>query len=308
MEVYYIGVDIGGASIKFGCFNKNGELIEKWVIPTRLADKGAFILPDTVISIKNYSNMRKWNIEGVGIGVPGPVTSDGRVLKSANLGWDVFDCKKTAKDLLGIEHVEVTNDANAAALGEVWKGAGRIYKDIIMITLGTGIGGGVILNGEILHGVNGAAGEIGHMRVEENENEVCGCGCTGCLEQYASATGVVRLAKRYMKEGSHIYNNKDRISAELVFNGAKSGDENCLEVVDKFGEYLGTALSNVSCVVDPEAFVIGGGVSRAGSILTDKVSEWYHKKSMSAIRDKVFCIAELGNDAGIYGCVRLVIG
>ncbi len=308
METVYIGADIGGMTIKLGCFAEDGELIEKWRIPTRLEDKGSFILPDTAMSVKERAAKRKWMVAGVGVGVPGPVTKDGEVLKCANLGWDVFSCKQKMTELMEMENIEAVNDANAAGLGESWMGAGRNFQSMVMVTLGTGIGGSIILDNRVLHGFNGAAGEIGHMKVEYHEKDVCGCGYRGCLEQYASAKGIVRIAKKYMKEGSHIYINKDMLNAKMIFDGAKKGDESCLEIVDKFGEYLGTALSNVSCVVDTEAIVIGGGVSKAGSILIDKVSEWYHRKSLYALQNKTFCIAELGNDAGIYGCAKLVIG
>ena len=173
------------------------------------------------------------------------------------------------------------------------------------MTLGTGVGGGVILQGKILTGCKGAGGEIGHMKVNMDETRVCGCGNKGCLEQYASATGIVNMAKENVPEGSYLADEK--VTAKAVFDGAKEGDVYCMEVVEKFGRYLGVALSNVAHVVDPEAFVIGGGVSAPGQILLDVVEKYYNENSMFALKNKSFHLAELGNDAGIYGAVRMVL-
>lgn len=306
MATYYIGVDVGGTTIKMGLFSDTGELLEKWEIPTRLDNHGENILPDVVESMEQKRAERGGNIRGIGVGIPGPVTDDGVVLKCANLGWDVFSVKNTLAGLTGVGNVKVGNDANIAALGEMWKGGGRGYDSIVMVTLGTGVGGGIIHKGKILTGSRGAGGEIGHMKVEMEETETCGCGCRGCLEQYASATGVVRLAKKYMREDSCLA-GKRQITAKMVFDGAKAGDEYCLEIVEKFGRYLGVALSNVAHVADPEAFVIGGGVSKAGQIILDVVQKYYDENSMYALKNKDFHLAELGNDAGIYGAVRMVL-
>ena len=306
MATYYIGVDVGGTTIKMGIFSDTGELLEKWEIPTRLENHGENILPDVVESMEQKRAERGGNIKGIGVGIPGPVTDDGVVLKCANLGWDVFSVKNTLASLTGVGNVKVGNDANIAALGEMWKGGGRGYDSIVMVTLGTGVGGGIIHKGKILTGSRGAGGEIGHLKVELEETEVCGCGCRGCLEQYASATGVVRLAKKYMRERSCLSDAK-KITAKMVFDGAKAGDDYCTEIVERFGRYLGVALSNVAHVADPEAFVIGGGVSKAGQIILDVVQKYYDENSMYALKDKDFHLAELGNDAGIYGAVRMVL-
>ena len=306
MSQVYIGVDIGGTTVKMGRFSKDGALAEKWEITTNKENQGENVLPDIAASIKEHVAACYGELLGVGVGVPGPIAEDGTVLKCANLGWGVFSVKEKVQKLLGIENVQIGNDANVASLGEMWKGGGRGYDSIVMVTLGTGVGGGIILGGKILTGFKGAAGEIGHIKVNPNETDVCGCGGTGCLEQYASATGVVRLATKNMKENSSLF-GKEHLSAKMVFDAAKEGDGFALEVVEKFGEYLGTALSNVSCVVDTEAIVIGGGVSRAGKIILDVVSKWYNEKSMFALKNKDFHLAELGNDAGIYGCVKMVI-
>ncbi len=306
MAAYYVGVDVGGTTVKMGLFSDTGELLEKWEIKTRKENNGENILPDVVESIEEKRAERGGNIKGIGVGIPGPVTDDGVILKCANLGWDVFSVKNTVAGLTGVGNVKVGNDANVAALGEMWKGGGRGYDSIVMVTLGTGVGGGIIHKGKILTGSKGAGGEIGHTKVEINETEVCGCGNKGCLEQYASATGIVRLAKKYMKADSCLA-GRDRISAKMIFDEAKAGDAYCQETVERFGRYLGIALSNVAHVVDPEAFVIGGGVSRAGEIILNVVEKYYNENAMFALKDKEFRLAELGNDAGIYGAVRMVL-
>ena len=305
MAQYYVGVDVGGTTVKMGMFSDTGELLDKWEIPTRRKNNGKYILSDIVDSIEEKRETFEGNIKGIGVGIPGPVTADGTVLKCANLGWDVFSVSNKLASLTGVGNVKVGNDANVAALGEMWKGGGRGYDSIVMVTLGTGVGGGVILQGKILTGCKGAGGEIGHMKVNMDETRVCGCGNKGCLEQYASATGIVNMAKENVPEGSYLADKK--VTAKAVFDGAKEGDAYCMEVVEKFGRYLGVALSNVAHVVDPEAFVIGGGVSSAGQIILDVVEKYYNENSMFALKNKSFHLAELGNDAGIYGAVRMVL-
>ena len=306
MATYYVGVDVGGTTIKLGLFSDIGELLEKWEIPTRTEENGTHVLPDIVDSIEEKRASRGGNIKGIGMGIPGPVTADGVVLKCANLGWGVFSVKNTLADLTGVGNVKVGNDANVAALGEMWKGGGRGYDSIVMVTLGTGVGGGIIQNGKILTGSMGAGGEIGHIKVEMNETEACGCGNYGCLEQYASATGIVRMAKNGLPADSCLA-KADELTAKEVFDGARASDAYCMEIVERFGKYLGVALSNVAHVMDPEAFVIGGGVSAAGEMILDVVKKYYEANAMYAIRDKEFRLAELGNDAGIYGAVRMIL-
>ena len=304
---YCFGVDIGGTTVKMGLFEATGTILEKWEIKTHTEEEGKAILPDVAASLKEKKaehDLADSDIIGVGVGVPAPVTEEGIVFGSANLGWKYKEVKKELEELTGLD-VEVGNDANVAALGEMWKGGGRGYDSIVMVTLGTGVGGGVILQGKILTGCKGAGGEIGHMKVNMDETRVCGCGNKGCLEQYASATGIVNMAKENVPEGSYLADKK--VTAKAVFDGAKEGDTYCMKVVEKFGRYLGVALSNVAHVVDPEAFVIGGGVSAAGQILLDVVEKYYNENSMFALKNKSFHLAELGNDAGIYGAVRMVL-
>lgn len=306
MEKFYIGADIGGTTVKIGMFSHTGELMEKWEIATRVEDEGKNILPDVAASIEEKRAEKDGNIMGIGVGVPGPITDDGTVLKCPNIHWPVFNVRDTLASLTGVGNVKIGNDANVAALGEMWKGGGRGFDSIVMVTLGTGVGGGVILGGKILTGSKGAGGEIGHMKVELNESDVCGCGGRGCLEQYSSATGIVRMAKKEMREDSRLAGRKN-LSAKAVFDAAKEGDEYACYIVDKFAKYLGVALANVAHVVDPEAFVIGGGVSRAGDIIIKNIEKYYNDNVLYALRDKEFRLAQLGNDAGIYGAVRMVL-
>lgn len=312
MGTVYFGVDVGGTTVKIGLFSAEGQLEDKWEIVTRKDNGGEYILGDIAASIDaklQEKNLTKENVGGIGIGIPGPITEDGTVLKCANLGWDVFNVADELSKLTGIKNVKVGNDANVAALGEMWKGGGKGYKDVIMVTLGTGVGGGVILNGKILTGSNGAAGEIGHLTVNYDEPDTCGCGKKGCLEQFASATGIVKQTGRILAatdKASKLREMKD-FTAKDIFDLAKDGDELCMESVEELGRYLGIACSHVAAVVDPQVFVIGGGVSRAGSILIDVIKKNYESNVMFALKNKEFKLAELGNDAGMYGCVKMVL-
>lgn len=312
MEKICFGIDIGGTTVKLGLFTVNGNLIDKWEIPTRKDEGGSYILNDVAESVEKKivdAKLNRDEIVGIGIGVPGPVTEDGTVLKCANLGWGVFNVADEMKRLTGFD-TKVGNDANVAALGEMWQGGGKGYKNLIMVTLGTGVGGGVILNGEILTGSNGAAGEIGHITVNYDEQDNCGCGKTGCLEQFASATGIVKEAKRLLNQSSETSMLRDLqyISAKAIFDCAKDGDMLAKQLVEQLGSYLGIALSHIAAVVDPQVFVIGGGVSKAGDILTELIKKHYEKNVMFALKNKEFKLAELGNDAGIYGSAKMIIG
>ncbi|MGN0347512.1 MAG: ROK family glucokinase [Lachnospiraceae bacterium] len=312
MSKCIFGVDLGGTTVKMGLFTPEGEVSEKWEIVTRKEDSGKFILPDIAQSIKDKmaeKGIAKDDVIGVGIGVPGPVDDKGVIYKAANLGWGVFSIKEELTGLLDGIPVEAGNDANVAALGEMWKGGGKGYTNMVAVTLGTGVGGGIIINGKILTGATGAGGEIGHIRVEDKETEICGCGLTGCLEQYASATGVVRLAKRRLaKDDKASVLRQEEISAKTVFDAVKAGDEVAIEIANTFGQYLGKGLAAVACVVNPEVFVIGGGVSKAGPVLIDYVKKPYQDMVFHGSRDVQFALATLGNDAGIFGAAKLVLG
>ena len=311
MANYVFGVDIGGTTVKIGLFSVEGELLENWEITTRTDDGGAYILSDIAKSIEDKlteKSISKDDVKGVGMGVPGPVKEDGTVIKCVNLGWGIFNAAEELSGMIGLP-VKVGNDANMAALGEYWQGGGKEYDSIIMVTLGTGVGGGIIINGKMLAGVNGAGGEIGHMTIDMDEQDVCNCGKKGCLEQYASATGIVRLAKRALQTSEKPSKLREvkYISAKEIFDAAKSGDNLALELIEEFGRKLGLALANVACVADPDAFVIGGGVSKAGDIILNTVKKYYQEYTFHACRNTVFCLATLGNEAGMYGGAASVL-
>ncbi len=311
MEKYIFGIDIGGTTVKCGLFTVEGEVLEKWEIPTRKENAGAAVLPDVAASIAAKQQERgiaKEEILGIGLGIPGPVKADGTVLKCANLGWGIVNAVEQMQELTGVR-VAAANDANVAALGEMWKGGGRGYQDVIMVTLGTGVGGGVIVNGKVIAGSNGAGGEIGHIIVNPAETALCGCGGHGHLEQYASATGIVRMAKKRLEEEDTATKLREfaELTAKDIFDCAKAGDDVAQELVDMLGTYLAAALTHVAATVDPQVFVIGGGVSKAGQILLDAIAKHYNDNILFALRNKEFRLAELGNDAGIYGSARLLI-
>lgn len=312
MKEYCFGIDVGGTTVKLGLFTTDGWLMDKWEIPTRKENDGEYILSDIAESVKAKmaeKNISAQQVAGAGIGVPGPTMENGYVSVCVNLGWKD---KNPAVELTGLLSfpVKAGNDANVAALGEMWKGGGEGYRDVVMLTLGTGVGGGVIMKGEIAPSKRGLGGELGHITVNPQETAACSCGNHGCLEQYASATGVVRTARKLLSEktGASVLRDIDPLTAKDVFDAAKSGDALALEAVDILGQYLGMAVANVSLTVDPDVFVIGGGVSRAGEILTDVIAKYYHRFAVIAGDNKVpIVLAKLGNDAGIYGAAKMVL-
>ena len=305
MAKYVFGVDIGGTTVKIGIFTDDGKLLDKWEIPTRTDEGGKYILSDIAESVEDRRvemGIDKKGVLGVGMGVPGPVRADGTVLRCVNLGWGIFNVEEELSKLTGYV-VKAGNDANMAALGEMWQGGGKGHRNIVMVTLGTGVGGGIIINGKMISGVNGAGGEIGHICVNDSETEKCGCGNTGCLEQYTSATGIVRSANILLNttDKPSKLRTVQYISAKEIFDAAKDGDELAASLVENHGKVLGKALAQIACVVDPEIFVIGGGVSRAGDILVDTTKKYFLEYAFHACRTTQFALATLGNDAGIYG-------
>lgn len=308
---YCFGVDIGGTTVKIGLFRTDGELIDKWEIKTRTENEGEAILPDVAESLKNKMSEKgiiPSQMSGIGIGIPAPVDEKGIVQNTANLGWGYKEVSREMEELTGMK-VAAGNDANVAALGEMWLGAGKGHKNLIMVTLGTGVGGGVIVNGQPLTGSHGAGGEIGHLCVNYNETEQCGCGKRGCLEQYASATGIARLAKkRLAKDGTDsVLRGMEKIDAKAVFDALKEGDKLSEEIVEEFGAYLGHAMANLAVVTDPSVIVIGGGVSKAGDILLGYIEKYFKEMVFFANEETKFALAELGNDAGICGAAKLIL-
>ncbi|MCD7806000.1 MAG: ROK family glucokinase [Lachnospiraceae bacterium] len=305
------GVDIGGTTVKLGMFDDQGTVLEKWEIPTRTEDHGNLILKDIAQSVEAKiaeSGYAREDVLGIGVGAPGPVDAKGNIAGAVNLGWGAFNIPQTLEALAGVP-VKAGNDANVAALGEMWKGGGQGCLDVVAVTLGTGVGGGIIVNGSLVSGYSGAGGEIGHMLVEETESESCNCGLRGCLEQYASATGVVRLAKKCLagSQESSSLRSLDELTCKDVWDAVKAGDAVAAQVAERFGYYLGKGLAAVACVTNPEAFVVGGGVSKAGEILFDYIVPQYRKYAFAGCRNARFLLARLGNDAGIYGAAKLIL-
>ena len=305
---YYFGVDIGGTTVKIGLLNEKEKLVDKWEIKTNTENNGASILKDVADSIKGYSEEKKISkeqIKGIGFGVPGPIVGT-YVKKCVNLGWENTDVKEEFLKHIDFEpNIVVLNDANAAAYGETMKGSTGKHQNAVMLTLGTGVGGSIVVNGFPIIGVNGAAGEFGHARVDNIYNFRCGCGRFGCLETVASATGVVRIFKRLLEDNPSSLTGKQDISCKDVFAAAKANDALALRAVDEVGHYLGLACSYLAATVDPEIFIIGGGVSRAGQILLDAIEENYRKYSIVITRKTNFALASLGNDGGMIGAALL---
>lgn len=311
MKKYAFGVDIGGTTCKIGFFETSGILLDRWEIATNTENNGESILEDVAKAVDNklaQEAISKDEVQGIGIGVPGPVKSNGIVNKCVNLGWGIVNVEEELNAKTGLL-VKAGNDANVAALGEMWQGGAKGCRDVVMVTLGTGVGGGIIIDGKIVAGFTGAGGEIGHLTVNEDEIELCGCGKCGCLEQYTSATGIVRMAKRKLAITSQdtTLAKYENLSAKAVFDEAKTGDAVALDLVDEVGQILGRALANIACVVNPEIIVIGGGVSKAGGILIETIQKHYIENAFHACRDTKFALAGLGNDAGMYGCVEMLL-
>ena len=309
---YCFGIDIGGTTVKIGLVSEKGEIVDRWEVPTKKGSDPSGLLEDVKVSLESCMAERKItkeNILGIGMAAPGPVTEDGVLHGCVNIGWGDVDLKKQAEEIIGISPVRIGNDARVAALGEAAYGAGKGTKSMLMVTLGTGVGGGVVLNGNILMGESGVAGEIGHMTIDPYETETCGCGKKGCMEQYASATGMVRAAEKFLKEKDteSILRQKDTVSAKDLWDAAKEGDTLANEITDFVCDRLGSALANAIYLVDTEMIVIGGGVCAAGQFLLDKIEKAYNGKVFAHSRNKRFALAELGNDAGIMGAAALIL-
>lgn len=314
MDNVLIGVDIGGTTVKIGFFTEEGLILDKYEIPTNKNSKGVQIIPDIVQSINGKIkdlSLSKKTIMGIGVGAPGFIVGEsGMVEEGVNIGWKVVNLGSELGGQLQLP-VFVENDANLAALGENWMGSGNQSRNFVAITLGTGVGGGIIANGQLLSGVNGTAGEIGHITVDPN-GYPCNCGKNGCLETVASATGIAKQAmeiigvKPLSNLGKH-FKEHGRITAKDVFDLASAGDQDCLQIIVRTGDVLGLVLSNIATIVNPSKIVIGGGVSKAGKPLLDAIKHSftiYALERLTRVCD--IDTAQLGNDAGIYGAAYLV--
>ena len=315
MKEYAFGIDLGGTTAKIGLFTTSGALLEKWEVATDTSHAGEHILENlaaAVLGKMKEKSIQPEQVEGVGIGVPGPVLDSSIVpIVCANLGgWGERNVSAQLSGLLNGLKVLVGNDANVAALGEIWMGAAKGAKNAVMVTLGTGVGGGVVVNGKVIDGVHGAGGEIGHITVNRHETAVCGCGKRGCLEQYSSATGVVRCMKKLLDENpdTPCVLRGTEFAAKDVFDAARNGDALAAREVDEMSDTLGMALANIASTVDPEAFLVGGGVARAGDVLFTPLNKHFQEYAFKSCRETPIKQASLGNDAGIYGAVRLIVG
>ncbi len=315
MKEYAFGIDLGGTTAKIGLFTTTGDLLEKWEVPTDTSDQGVRILPNLAAAVQDkmaQRSLRPDQIEGVGLGVPGPVQDSSVVaIVCANLGgWGDCDAGAQLSQLLGGLRVQVGNDANVAALGEIWMGAAKGCRSAVMVTLGTGVGGGVVADGKLIEGAHGAGGEIGHITVNPQETAQCGCGKHGCLEQYSSATGVVRCMNKLLEQNPDVpctLRGRD-FAAKDVFDAARSGDKLAQQEVEDMTLTLALALGNIAAITDPEMFLVGGGVARAGDVLLEPLSRHYQDNAFLSCRNTPIRLASLGNDAGIYGAVRLIVG
>lgn len=321
MKKIIVGIDIGGMSIKGGIFDIDGNILHRFVVPTNTKNEGSSIITDTINGLNiclEENNINKKDVIGIGITVPGPVFNNRIVLKCVNLYWKKKkDLQKEVMDLLDDDYnkskiiIVIGNDARLAALGEIWKGAGNSYMSAALITIGTGIGGGIIFNGNVLTSNGSVAGEIGHIHVIDNLDTSCNCGASGCLEQMCAVPGIMNRTFSLLdisKENSSLRNyEKDKLTCKDVFDEAKKGDKLALEIVDTTCKYLGVAISNLTVIVDPDVFLIGGGVSKAGDFLINKIDEYRIKYSCIRSEYAPILLAKLGNDAGMYGAAKLVL-
>ena len=308
---YGFGIDLGGTTVKIAYFDETGTMLDKWEIPTVTEGGGKQILPDIAAAIRHYMDayqIADTAVLGLGIGVPGPVDSRGVVNKCINLGWGVFNIAEELSALLGFP-VKAGNDANVAALGEYWKGGGKGCDNMVFVTLGTGVGGGIVVEGKLLHGAHGSGAEIGHMVLNRDETVPCNCGKYGCVEQYCSATGIVTLANKALAASDEVtaLRTNEVITCKYVFDCAKAGDALALQVLDQYYRYMGEFLGNLCDVVDPDVVVLGGGVSKAGQVLLDGIRPYFDRYVFHAARGARFALASLGNDAGAYGAFKLAL-
>lgn len=302
MKQYGFGVDIGGTTCKIGFFDMSGTVLEKWEIRTNTENGGASILNDVaaeVLGKLRERGIKKEDVQGIGLGVPGPVGSDGTVYKCVNLGWDIFNVETELYKKTGLL-VKAGNDANVAALGEMWQGGGKGCKNLVLFTVGTGVGGGVICDGRIVAGATGGGGEVGHLPTPFHPDWQCSCGKYGCLEVTASASGIIRAAMEFFP-----FREMGKVTAKDVFDAAAAGDENARRVVDEAGYALGYAAAVMGCAVNPEVILVGGGVSAAGRALLDPVEDSFRKNVFPPCGHARFAQAELGNNAGIIGGAAL---
>lgn len=304
------GIDIGGTQMKFGVFSEACNLMEKWAVDTDISDLGKHIIPSIEKEIREYTVKKGLEMEeilGIGLGIPGPVDENGYVRTCVNLNWHEFNPVEELQRIFPGTKIAAGNDANVAAMGEYYKGAGKEYSSMMLITLGTGVGGGIILDGKILQGASGIAGEIGHITPGYPEAEHCNCGNVGCVDQFASASGIVRIMKRLLRERTEDskLRGKEEFTAKDVCRMAEEGDALARECIDICMGVLGKGLAFFSHAFDPQVYVIGGGVSKAGKLITDAIERHYTENLFLIRKGAEIRLAKLGNDAGIIGACML---
>ena len=307
MKKYIYGFDVGGTTVKIGLFNLVGDLLKKWEIHTNTANKGKTILSDIYKSIKAY-DIELDEVLGYGFAIPCQVI-DGVILNGVNIDWEGYDLIGKFSSLVQNNLIFVQNDANVAALGETWMGAAKGFKNSVMITVGTGVGGGIVVNNKVVDGAHGSGGEIGHLKVVHENGTLCNCGNTGCLETVSSATGIKIVFNKLLQLNKFETELKDlkNISVRMIFDAAKDNDPLCLEVVNNTAYYLGYACQILSVITNPDIIIIGGGVSNAGDFFIDKIRNEFKQMAFKTVKDTLIVHAKLGNDAGIYGAASLVI-
>ena len=309
---YYIGIDVGGTSVKEGLFDEDGNLLAKASVPTPpIVDAAGFAaVTEAIDQVVAKAQIPRAFVAGIGLAVPCPIPASGDAKVKANIAINLPELKIAIQEHCPDAVVKYENDANAAAMGEAWLGSAKGVQNVVMVTIGTGVGGGVIVNGDVVSGVVGAGGEIGHMCLNPAEERTCGCGGHGHLEQYSSATGVVRCMKKLLDanpDTACTLRGKD-FEAKDVFDAARAGDALAAREVDEMASTLGMALANIAATTDPEMFMIGGGVARAGEILFNPLVRHYKEYAFQSCKETPIKAASLGNDAGIYGAVRLIVG
>ena len=310
MKKYVFGADLGGTTVKLGFFTTEGKLLNNWEIPTDKSGGGSHIIEDIAASIDGFlfgSGIPKDEVEGIGLDVPGAVSKDGLVLTGVNIGWEgTKDAAGELSDLTGLA-VACANDANAAALGEQWMGSGKDTDSLLMVTLGTGVGAGVIIGGRIVAGAHGSAGEVGHTALFPELTEKCGCGNAGCFEQVCSASGMVKKAEAYQKDGCFAGIPMEELTPLAIYKAMERKVPEAETVWASYTEDLGRGLAVFASVLDPDIIIIGGGISHAGEALLSPVRESYRKHVFYPAKDTPIVPAMLGNNAGIYGSARMVL-
>jgi glucokinase len=313
---YIVGVDLGGTSIKMAIVSDKGDILFQMSEPTQVeaGSDGIFNQINEMIDrCCSRISIHRLQLKGIGIGAPAFLNiKEGFVKEAVNLGWKSIPLKQQLEKITGLP-VSIDNDANVAAIGEMWRGAGQGSTELLCITLGTGVGAGVIVKGNIYHGANDTAGEFGHTTVMPEGGSPCNCGKTGCLETISSATGLIRIVTEAIKEGRSSVlkpslDARGRLTAKLIADAANEGDELAVEMINKVGFYLGLALGNYAVAFNPGKIVVGGGLSHAGDIIFNPIRENYKKFALPHLTGEIDIVpAKLGNDAGVIGAAWLVV-